>query len=304
MIIVTSGARYLDIDGYACCVAYAELLNLLGKPAIAASSAVWNESVTKSVRALKVPLRTDYNSRPTDQFVVVDLSDPAYFDTLVNQERVIEVFDHHPGFEQYWADKIGSESYIEFIGAAATLIYERWVASHRLEQMSVASATLLVAAILDNTLNFEAGVTTNRDRDAYMFLAKHAHLSDDWAARYFTECQESILADLPEALHNDTKFLKFNGLNDELCLGQIVVWDAQSVIAQKLNTVVAVLSEMSEIWMANVVSIAEGRSYFVTNNDVVKVWAEPLLQVQFDGSVATAKRLWLRKEIMKTGFNA
>jgi inorganic pyrophosphatase/manganese-dependent inorganic pyrophosphatase len=34
MIVVTSGARYIDIDAYACCVAYAELLNFLEKPAV------------------------------------------------------------------------------------------------------------------------------------------------------------------------------------------------------------------------------------------------------------------------------
>jgi hypothetical protein len=32
------------------------------------------------------------------------------------------------------------------------------------------------------------------------------------------------------------------------------------------------------------------------------MWAENLLEVQFDGSIAEAKRLWLRKEIMKVGL--
>ncbi len=127
MVIVTSGARYIDIDAYACCVAYAELSNLQGTPAVAASTAVWNESITKSMRSLCAPIRTDYDSGPGDQFVVVDLSDPSQFDSLVDEERIIEVFDHHSGFEEYWAEKIGERSHIDFIGAAATLIYEQWV---------------------------------------------------------------------------------------------------------------------------------------------------------------------------------
>lgn len=301
MIVVTSGKRYIDIDAYACCVAYAELLNMLEKPTIAASTAVWNESITASIRALRAPLSTNYSSHSNDQFIVVDLSDSAQFDELVNQKRVIEVFDHHPGFENYWTDKIGEGSHIEFIGAAATLIYEQWAQAGKADQISQQSAELLTAAILDNTLNFGAGVTTNRDRVAYRFLTKHAKLDDKWAAKYFTECQEAILSDIPEALRNDTKFLKFGGLDEELCFGQMVVWDAESVIVDELDTVASELGGMHDTWMANVVSISDGRSYFVTKNDKVKAWAEGLLNVTFDGSVATASKLWLRKEIVKIG---
>ena len=38
-IIVTSGNRYIDIDAYASCIAYANLLRLKGKNAIAVSTA-------------------------------------------------------------------------------------------------------------------------------------------------------------------------------------------------------------------------------------------------------------------------
>ena len=48
MIIVTSGARYIDIDAYASIIAYANLLNLKGKNAIAYSSSPLNESITTS----------------------------------------------------------------------------------------------------------------------------------------------------------------------------------------------------------------------------------------------------------------
>lgn len=301
MIVVTSGARYIDIDAYACCVAYAELLNLQGKPAIAASSAVWNESITASIRALNAPFTTDYAQQPDDEFVLMDLSDPAHFDAFVNLDHVIEVHDHHPGFEQYWADKLGEGGNIEFIGAAATLVYEKWVKAGKQNEMSKVSAELLAAAILDNTLNFGAGVTTDRDHEAYKFLAEHAGLDDAWVARYFTECQDSILADSPEALRNDTKFLQFDGLDEKLCLGQMVVWNAKDVIASELDTLSNVLGGMQPSWMANVVSISEGRSYFVSDNEQVKAWAENLLSVKFDDTVAAADRLWLRKEIMKAG---
>lgn len=299
MIVVTSGTRYVDIDAYACCAAYAELLNLLGQPAVAASSAVWNESITRSLRDLKVTFDTVYSPQPNDQFIIVDLSNPAHFDRIVMEDHVIEVIDHHPGFEKYWADKLGDRSRIEFIGAAATLVYEQWVAADKVAQMSKESAELLAAAILDNTLNFGAYVTTERDKEAYRILSDHADLGSGWAADYFTECQQSILADLAESLRNDTKFLKLGGIDAELCVGQLVVWDAKGVIAGNLRTLGSVLGGMSDTWMANVVSISDGRSYIIAENERVKSWAGKTLSVTFDGSIATAERLWLRKEIMK-----
>jgi inorganic pyrophosphatase len=299
MIVVTSGARYIDIDAYACCVTYAELLNLLGKPAVAASTAAWNESITGSLRALNAPLRTDYIVQQDDQFIIVDLSDPTILDPLVVEDHIIEILDHHTTFEQYWADKLGKNSHIEFVGAAATLVFEKWQQAGKAEVMHKETAELLAAAILDNTLNFRASITTNRDKAAYSFLAQHAELPDDWAAVYFTECQTAILSNLSEALRNDTKFVQITGFDEKLCLGQIVVWDAKGVLAHELDTIRSTLSGMDETWMANVVSIADGKSYIVAQNEKVKAWIAPLLHITFNGTVATADRLWLRKEIVK-----
>ncbi len=50
MEIITSGSRYIDIDAYASIIAYAKLLYLQGKSAIAISRANLNESITPSLR--------------------------------------------------------------------------------------------------------------------------------------------------------------------------------------------------------------------------------------------------------------
>lgn len=207
MIIVTSGARYIDIDAYACCVALAELLRLQGSDAQAASGAAWNESITQSMTDLKAPFLTDYQPNNSDTYIIVDVSDPAQFDSFVDVDRVTDVIDHHPGFEDFWKKRIGDKSKIDFIGAAATLVYEEWVGAGKTEAMSLVSAELLAAAILDNTLNFGAAVTTDRDRKAFKSLADYAFLDDKWVAKYFTDCQSAILDDLSLSLKNDTKFL-------------------------------------------------------------------------------------------------
>jgi len=63
------------------------------------------------------------SARAGDEFVLVDVSDYQHFDPAVVLEQVVEVIDHHPGFENYWAQKLGSAADILPIGAAATLIF-------------------------------------------------------------------------------------------------------------------------------------------------------------------------------------
>jgi len=147
-------------------------------------------------------------------------------------------------------------------------------------------------------------VTTDRDKAAYKFLAEHAGLADAWVAAYFTECQNEILADLAESLRNDTKFIQFPGLAEELCLGQMVIWDAETVLASNLGTISETLKDMRSYWLANIVNISEGRSYLLSDNKDVQAWLSDLLHVEFKDNLAVADRLWLRKEIMKVGLQA
>jgi inorganic pyrophosphatase len=299
MRIITAGSRYVDIDAYAGVIAYAELLRLQGEEVQAVSTAVWNESISKTVRSWKAPLETKYKGNDRDTFTLIDVSEPEYFDGFVDVARVDEVIDHHPGFEEYWRGRIGDRAEIEFIGAACTLVYERWVAAGRLDEMSETSAKLLVSGILDNTLNFKAQVTTARDKAAYAALMAHAGISEDWPAQYFTECQEAILADAEMAIRNDSKILTFRSFPRPLGVGQLVVWDADEVLRRQETTMERVLAAVKPEWFMNLVSVDEGRSYFVCKDPAVRGWVADLLGVRFEGEVAKADRLWLRKEIIR-----
>ncbi len=52
MIVITSGKKYLDIDSYATCIAYRELLSLLGIDAKFISNAILNYSTTPNLLKL------------------------------------------------------------------------------------------------------------------------------------------------------------------------------------------------------------------------------------------------------------
>lgn len=300
MIFVTAGFKHLDIDAYGGCVAYAELLRLQGYDAVAYSSAPWNESISRSIRDLKISVQTNAVPKSDDQFVLIDISEPEYFDHIVNLDNVLEVVDHHLGFEKLWQERIGDKAHIEFIGAACTLVYERWRDAGLLAKMSQGSARLLVAGILDNTLNLHAEVTTNRDRDAYADLMAIAKLNAYWPKIYFAECTASILADVDNALDNDSKTVDYKSYPETIVVGQMAVWDAQEALDKYNDRLVEWFKRRgNEHWLMSVISVGEGRSYFMTNNEQVKTWLSTLLDVEFKGDVAVASRMWLRKEIFK-----
>lgn len=300
MKVVTSGLTFLDIDGYACAVAYAELLNLQGQTAIAFSSAVLNESISKTVQSWQAPLSTNYIFNDNDSFILVDVSEIDFLDKVVEIDRVEEVIDHHVGFEAYWQEKLGLKSTIELIGAACTQIYEKWAAASLIDRMSETSARLLISGILDNTLNFKSDVTTPRDIAAYQKLLEIAHLPDDWTAQYFRECEEAILSDARTAIVNDSKMMNFKNIDsDSFTFGQMVIWDGSHIINEYRDIIEQTMKSSSEDWFINVVSIDAGISYFICSNDKVCVWANKVVGAKFDGLLGRADRLWLRKEIVR-----
>jgi inorganic pyrophosphatase/exopolyphosphatase len=303
MRIVTSGAAYIDIDAFAGCVAYAELLKLQGFSAYAISTSPWSASITPTVRSWGAPLLSKYKPSFGDTFTLIDISDPAHFDAIVNLKNVNEIIDHHPGFEQYWFERLGERARIEFIGAACTLVYEQWLAAERVGRMNPVTARLLITGILDNTLNFGAHVTDNRDREAYATLMTRADLPTDWPARYFTECQQAIMADVPKALRNDTKRMEFAGLPGQTVVGQLALWDGPAVLQTQLTAIRGTMQALQHQWFTNLISIGDGASYFIADDPVVQAWLTKLLSLKFDNGVARANRLWLRKEIIKQSLS-
>jgi inorganic pyrophosphatase/exopolyphosphatase len=298
MRVITAGAAYLDIDAYAGIIAYAELLQKQGIEARAASTATPNESVPKLVREWPVNIASTYISSPEDTFTLIDISESQFFDPIVKLEQIDTIIDHHPGLEKYWHDKIGDNSIIEHVGAACTQVYEQWKKADMTDQISKTSARLLMCGILDNTLNFGATITSQRDHDAYNVLAKYADLPDDWPAQYFSACGESIEQDPVGAVKNDTKVMEFATYEQPVTIGQFAVWDAKSVAQNHQEELMAFFAGKNP-WFINIISIGERKSYFLCEDPGLQHWLSRLLAIQFHGPLAVASRPWLRKEIMR-----
>lgn len=301
-IIITAGSTYLDIDAYACCVAMKELLTCKGEKAIAYSCAACNYSVCNSLieeGQILDALPPDY--RPEDsKYIIVDVSDPEYIKSAVPLDRVAAVYDHHAGFEEYWRSRIGENSHIEFIGAAATLIFREWKNAGLLDNMTRPAALLLIAAILDNTLNLTSSNTTAADIEAFNELCKKENIGEEWCASYFSEVQTSVESDLKNALFNDIKTIREHDILPS-SVAQICLWDAQGILG-RLPEIRQWFAGRSDSWMINVIDIKHRCSHLVCDDRYHQKEIERVFGVQFHSGVAKTSVLYLRKELIKKAY--
>lgn len=298
MIVVTSGRKYIDIDGYAGIIAYANLLKLKGIPAIATSTAKINKSITESL--LNFGIRLDaYVKNNEDEFILIDVSNIDFFDAIVDKSKIVEIIDHHTGYETYWKNVLKEKARIEFIGSVATIIVEDYEKANLLTSMSKEIAQLLMCAILDNTLNFKAKITNIRDINAYNKLAKLVNSPENYAEKYFLECQKTAEEDLEKAIENDLKIEKVCDYLPET-FGQLTIWN-KDIVLSHLDVVYKIFNNKSDEWMLNLISLEEGKSYIIVNNNEVKAKLEELFNNEFKDDIMELDCVWLRKEIMKMG---
>ena len=298
MVVVTSGKKYIDIDAYASCIAYAKLLNLKGIKARAISTAKLNESITPSLKKLNSKL-DEYKPQEEDNYIIMDVSNRDYFDTFVREEKIIEIIDHHVGYEEYWKNKLKEKAQIEFIGSVATIMIELYEKENLIGEISKDLAILLISAILDNTLNLKAKITTQRDIVAYKKLEKMIN-DETYPEKYFKECQLEINNNLKMSIENDTKIENINSILPPIFL-HFTIWEKESILKDK-QILYETLNNIGAKWMMNLICLKDGKSYLIAKDKEVQENMEKLFHKKFKDEIMKLDNVWLRKEILKLGL--
>lgn len=298
MVVITSGKKYIDIDAYAGCIAYARLLNLNNIEAKAISTAKLNESITPSLMKLSSKL-DEYKPNDNDEYIIIDVSNKDYFDTFVKEEKIIQIIDHHVGYEEYWKSKLKEKAQIEFIGAVSTIIFELYEKENLVQYLTKDLAILLMSAILDNTLNLKAKITTPRDIIAYKKLET---IIDEktYSEKYFKECQLEIDKNLKVSIQNDTKVEKINSVLPPI-FSQLTIWDKENIIKNK-QILYETLDAIGAKWMLNLICLKDGKSYLIARDLDVQNNMEKLFDKNFKDDIMELDDVWLRKEIIKLGL--
>lgn len=304
MIFVTSGKRYIDIDAYSAIIAYTHLLKSLGKDVIGISTAKFNESICPVIKDINLSLDTiDKNTTINNaEFIILDVSSPEMFDKIVkDNNKIIEIIDHHTGYESYWKSYSNINLEIEFIGSVCTLIFEKYQKYNKLDLLTPDICKLLLAGILDNTLNLKANITTQRDIEACNSLYKIGNIDKSWANTYFLSCQELIEKDFESSIKNDVKIkCKDKYLPD--VFGQLLILNKDSIL-EKEDEIIKIMNSYNEPWVFNLVCLDDGKSYIISNDDTTKKQMETLFSKKFKNNILILDNFLLRKEIMKKAYN-
>jgi inorganic pyrophosphatase/exopolyphosphatase len=298
--VIVSGNKYTDIDVAACAFGLRALYNIQKQPSEVLISQIFNNSLTKTVLSW-LPNDKGLKEPPNNyEVVVVDLSDPEHIDSRVDHEKIVELFDHHFGFEKLWQEKLGSNSHIEAVGSCATLIVEKIIAEKFLNQIPESILRLLAAAITSNTLNFCAQITNERDKKALKALNGVVSLDPNWPKKYYEELTLGPLKDPLKTLANDTKRQTIGA--EIFVMAQMELWDGKSFLVQNKSLIDKFLSaQKADHWFFTLPSIGDGKNFIFATQKQTQDKLKKAIKVTFDEKtgIGTTEKLWLRKEIIR-----
>ncbi len=287
-----------DLDGVAGAIGYAEFLQ---KHGIACTAGIIGEPHDEAKYVLDrfgfpAP-NLIQDAEPYNEVILVDASDLNGLAGKIRPERVVEIIDHRKTHEA--AAFPNAKTQIELVGAAATLIAEKFMAE-RLE-ISPVAATLLYGAILSNTLNFRATVTTERDRKAAAWLNERLRLPESFWKELFLAKSDLSGGKLAERIEGD--FAYFTLGERRVGIAQLEIIGAKKLVTEREAEILHALSALKKAHaldhvFQNTIELNEVKNFFVTAEPETKELLEKVLAVQFSGNVAERPDILMRKQIV------
>lgn len=298
-IIVTSGWSFSDIDAVVCALLYADLLKWEGKSAEAVLPGIINNTLTQEIRSWLPPITVE-PTKPATSYVVVDVSELNQIAKFVELDLVTEVYDHHFGRELFWSKLIKQRAIIEPVGACATLVWEQIKRRGYSSHLNQTQARLLYSAIISNSMNLTARITSDRDRQAAAELKMLAGLDDDWIPRYYRDQERALLRDPIATIKADTKDQWLPELNQNIVIGQIEMWDGANYIRNHAKEIeLALTSFGNPDWFMTIPSINRVKNYLLVSNDSVKQLLQTAIGAKFRGNRGQTSQMYMRKEILR-----
>ncbi len=286
-----------DLDGTACAIAYAELLTKIGTPATAGIFGGFHVEARFVLDRFKIPYPPILkDGLDVERAVVVDMSRPEGLEGLLPIERIIEVIDHRK------INALGlfpnAKLQIELVGAAATLIAERFIREK--QPISEGAAVLLYGAIFSNTLNFKSSVATDRDREAVLWLQTHATIPDTFIAEMFRAKSDLAGGKLKEGILSDISWRSMKG--NRCTIGALEIIGVKALMKDRLPEMLQIVAEFKETHHAKpalltLIDLEEGFTAFVTGDRETQELLQKTLPVSFTGGVARYPQMLMRKQL-------
>ncbi len=292
-IIVTS-AENPDLDGLACSYAYAEFLQkkgldaecvIFGKP--------FYEAITIAKKA-KAKISEPKKLAGNEKFILTDTSIVSRLHKSIKIKDVIEIIDHRK-FNNSSAFT-SAKLQIEFVGAAATLIAEKFMKER--VPVSPESRMLLFYAILSNTLNFKNNVTTQRDRKAASWLKSGLKLGKNYLKEFMMV--KARIGSISAAIKDYMGV--FNFPRKRICIAQLEVTGAKVFVnknKEKISKIFRSLEKGNRVSdsLLTAIDIEKAENIFYSESTAVQKALEDIFKVKFKDNVAYRKGIIMRKEL-------
>ena len=213
---------------------------------------------------VKTPqLITAEEIRLDDQVVLVDHNESSQRLEGLNEDQIVDVIDHHKVNLN-----LGKPIYMTFKvwGSSCTIVY------HLMKQQQVVPdkklASLMLAAILSDTVGFKGATTDETDKKYGRELATIAEISDieAFALEIFKAKSDTSSLNNEEIVQNDYKIYEFS---QKTFISQLETVEQESLVTDKKEQL---LSSMAQVKKQQGVELL-----FVAVTDVLKVNTKLLL---------------------------
>jgi len=298
--ILVTGYIDPDLDSLACTFAYTYFLNKKGERAVSSISGKHHEEAEHVLREYNINFEVKtFNPEDFEKIVLVDASDLEAIDVRIDPNKVIEIIDHR---RVNMSDRFpNAKVQIEKVGAAATLIAERLIEDK--VDFTKDLAALVYGAIVSNTLNFKANVTTDRDVEIAKLLKERFEFSDDFAHKMFLAKSDFSGDKAVKAVRGD--FANFGGFDfgAKVGIGQIEMIGGEKLAMEKKEEIARELNLIAkekglDIAFLSIVDLEANQNVFVAPTKEAEDLLHRIFKIKTEKYIAIRPGLIMRKEIV------
>lgn len=291
-----------DMDGISLMYAYTELLNKKGEQAKYYFEGTMKKEAEIVLNKFNIKLNNINKLENDDKIVLVDTNYLTELSKDVKKENIVEIIDHH-NRDSWLDDNTNIKIQIELIGAAATLVAERF----KNENIGISreSAILLYYGIISNTMNLKIKLTSKKDIEMADWLKQQVpEITDKITTEIFVEKSE-----IGDSLREEMEVeFKDQFMSISWSMGQLEVANVEDFLNKYENDIRKILNTVSvensvDYISVNCMDIINGYSIIVARDEKTAKVISNAVGFEFNDLKAKTNELVSRKEIVKVMRN-
>lgn len=249
------------------------------------------EYVLQQSRAEIYPAPNEFE--PNSKFYIVDTHQGNQLPANLPFASVVEIIDHHPTGNP---DLFPNAQIInEVIGAAATIIAEKFQDNNIVPDSVI--ATLLISAIISNTLDLKAPTTAQRDIDAVKWLKTLIAMDADYVEKMLSARSSIGEISTSDILKKDYKEFDFSGFKVGISQLETIAMDDFLKRSDILSDIEKIFKEKQlDHFILNCADIRMQRGALMAFPKLTQGIVEKIVpDAIFDDNIAYTERILLRK---------